>query len=703
MRKVVSISLGSSERDYEFSAEFFGRAFHVRRIGCDGDVDLARRMVREHDGQVDAIGLAGMAVEFRVGRRVYRHRPTLRVARAARYTPVVGGRGLRRVVDRWAVADLAEREKELFHRRNVLFMSGIANWDLVEGLREHTDSLTFGDPILHFGAPTPLRGVQALEGYARVAMPLLTRRPYVSFFPRGPAGENLQIRMLRPWVQRADIVVGDLSLIRHYCPSDMRNKVVLTDSIDDEALADLRQRGVRVVCSTMPSIGGARSIGLGVLQAIMVANLDKRPATITADDYMDLVRELNLRPRLIHVQGEEKRVAKFVYVWVPNDRDSLAAQLGGKALSLLPDGGKRVLERGAAHFPPGFWTRLHGISSPQGVDAQAWIYYLPWTPATLESMDPRRVAEKIEDIAAEAESLGASLVGLSARSSALARAGARAARNSTVPITSGFSATASATFWAAREACLRMGFETAEDGRFDRRALLAGVSGGWSDAAAQLLAVAFQQITLVDRDPGHLLSLARRIEASFPGTRVAVAHELGTELPSADLLVTGLSRRSRDQIDLGALRPGSVVLDCQRPMEFTAEDQAQRPDVLIIRAGMLEVPGAAHYERSLELPDKVAPASLCEAAVLALAARAECFTNGPEPTLSSVKDIYRLLVEHGFSLSGIHGVDAMLRDPEIALARERGELRLLRETEAGLPALEAAVSPPTVSVRMDEP
>ena len=56
---------------------------------------LSLRLVREHDGQVDAIGLGGMAIELDVAGRVYRHRPTLRIAKAARYTPVVGGRGFR--------------------------------------------------------------------------------------------------------------------------------------------------------------------------------------------------------------------------------------------------------------------------------------------------------------------------------------------------------------------------------------------------------------------------------------------------------------------------------------------------------------------------------------------------------------------------------------------------------------------------------
>ena len=54
MKRVVSISLGSSRRDHKTTAEFGGQAFSIERIGTDGDKKKAVALIRELDGKVDA-------------------------------------------------------------------------------------------------------------------------------------------------------------------------------------------------------------------------------------------------------------------------------------------------------------------------------------------------------------------------------------------------------------------------------------------------------------------------------------------------------------------------------------------------------------------------------------------------------------------------------------------------------------------------
>ena len=43
MKRVVSISLGTSKRDKRSETEFLGRPFIVERIGTDGDKDRFRQ------------------------------------------------------------------------------------------------------------------------------------------------------------------------------------------------------------------------------------------------------------------------------------------------------------------------------------------------------------------------------------------------------------------------------------------------------------------------------------------------------------------------------------------------------------------------------------------------------------------------------------------------------------------------------------
>ena len=56
MKRVVSISLGASERDYQFTTNVLGQRIEVQRIGTNGDVGRATALVRKHDGAVDVIG-----------------------------------------------------------------------------------------------------------------------------------------------------------------------------------------------------------------------------------------------------------------------------------------------------------------------------------------------------------------------------------------------------------------------------------------------------------------------------------------------------------------------------------------------------------------------------------------------------------------------------------------------------------------------
>ena len=108
MKQVVSISIGSSLRDFEFESEFAGTKFHVRRIGTDGDKFRAIELIKEYDGKVDVIGLGGMDVAFYVGKKIYYHQDCLRFVSAAKKTPVVDGVGLKHTLERWAIKYVAK-------------------------------------------------------------------------------------------------------------------------------------------------------------------------------------------------------------------------------------------------------------------------------------------------------------------------------------------------------------------------------------------------------------------------------------------------------------------------------------------------------------------------------------------------------------------------------------------------------------------
>ncbi len=60
MKKVVSVSIGSSTRNHRVEAEFLGEKYIIQRIGTDGSITKAIDLIKELDGKVDAFGLGGI-------------------------------------------------------------------------------------------------------------------------------------------------------------------------------------------------------------------------------------------------------------------------------------------------------------------------------------------------------------------------------------------------------------------------------------------------------------------------------------------------------------------------------------------------------------------------------------------------------------------------------------------------------------------
>ena len=71
MKRAVSVSLGSSVRDKRVVINLKHQPIHVERIGTDGDVEKARYLFTELDGQVDALGVGGVDLALRLDEREY--------------------------------------------------------------------------------------------------------------------------------------------------------------------------------------------------------------------------------------------------------------------------------------------------------------------------------------------------------------------------------------------------------------------------------------------------------------------------------------------------------------------------------------------------------------------------------------------------------------------------------------------------------
>ena len=80
-------------------------------------------------------------------------------------------------------------------------------------------------------------------------------------------------------------------------PQRMDGKVVITTTTTAEDVALLRERGVSILVTTTPEFEG-RSFGTNVMEAALIALAGRRPEEVAPDDFLEMLRQLEWRPRI---------------------------------------------------------------------------------------------------------------------------------------------------------------------------------------------------------------------------------------------------------------------------------------------------------------------------------------------------------------------------------------------------------------------
>ncbi|MHB9134150.1 MAG: quinate 5-dehydrogenase [Armatimonadota bacterium] len=293
---VVSVSLGSSSRDKLVSEQFLGREVRIERRGTDGDMQRAIDLIRELDGKVDAIGLGGIDLYLIAAGRKYIIRDALKMAQAAKQTPVVDGSGLKHTLERRTAQWLQDTGMLDFRGKRVLVTSGVDRFGLAEVLPTLGAETHFGDLIFALGIPIVIKSLGKLTLLARILLPLICRMPFSMIYPTGEKQESITSKYAK-YFAWADIIAGDFHLIRRYMPTRLDGKVILTNTTTAADVQLLRERGVAMLVSTTPDLDG-RSFGTNVMEGVVVALRGKKTEEMTPQDYLDTLEQLGWTPRV---------------------------------------------------------------------------------------------------------------------------------------------------------------------------------------------------------------------------------------------------------------------------------------------------------------------------------------------------------------------------------------------------------------------
>jgi len=268
VKRVVSVSLGSSKRDVSETITILGQEVELLRRVVDGDLSKAAATIRELDGEVDAIGLGGIDLHLYLGKRRYTLKDALKLARVAKTTPVVDGSGLKNSLEKQVVRSYAEALG--WKGKRVLMVAAVDRFGMAEALYQTGADVRYGDLIFLLGLPLPIRSLTTLHALAYSLLPVFTRLPIRWLYPMGSKQDVDEKNGFAHFYDRADIVAGDWHLIRRYLPPRVDGKVFLTNTTTRENVELLRARGAKTLVTTTPRVGG-RSLATNLLEAALVA------------------------------------------------------------------------------------------------------------------------------------------------------------------------------------------------------------------------------------------------------------------------------------------------------------------------------------------------------------------------------------------------------------------------------------------------
>lgn len=664
MKHVVSVTMGSSTNDFTFETDFLGQPFTVSRVGADGDESQAWELLRRHQAKADAIGLGMIRDHHDVGTRRIVHADTERMLGVVTRVPATTGAALRRLLQVRAVRHVQKQLGNFFNNNKVLFLSGVVNYDMAVAMADYTPNLRFADAVLQTGAPKMLTSLNQLEVFARGARLAESVLPLRTLSTVMPGLSAVKSSLVRKQIRDSHTVVGTFDDLKQFMEDGaLKDKTVITSAVDDERFAAFKRWEANLVVDVSPTLFD-HVVGTNTIQAMILAALNMSSEELADADLEDIIRELAIKPRLLHPTGEFRNIRRFAFVIHPLSQEYITK--GFPLPKATPKVVMDKVEQAAAHMPPMVYSKMSNIVSPAGAEAEGWLITVGGTPREMLARSPEFTYRRLLMAASMAQKMGAQIIGLGAFTKVVGDAGVTVARRAEIPVTTGNSYSASGALWAAADAVRRMGLvKINKNQKIAGKTMVVGATGSIGSVSARLLAMAVDEVYLAGRNMKKLEALKASMLKDTPQAKIVATTNYEDHLHEMDMIVTSTSGAGKKILDITKVKPGCVITDVARPLDLPPEEVAKRPDVLVIESGEIELPTDVKM-KDIGLPPNVIYACLAETIVLALEGRFEVFTIGRDTEWEKVKEIYKLGLKHGMKLAAISGVNGVFTDEDIA-------------------------------------
>jgi len=300
MKKVLSISVGSSSRDHAITHTFLGQEVQVSRMGTTGDLDKAIELYKFYDGKVDAFGVGGLEFYLQVGKRSYPFREVQRIRKAVKISKIGDGNGVKGLLVKRALTALEAHlnaEGRTLKGMKALKTTAVDRYVMAEALTHFGCETVFGDLMFSLGLPIPVRRLSTIRWIAALLLPIISKMPFKWFYPLGSSQDKDPDPKWTKFYREADLLAGDFVSIRAHMPDDLSGKIVLTNTTTAKNVEELRERNLEILVTSTPRFDG-RSFGTNVMEATLLALMDKPQSEVLLADFQDLIERIPLKPNI---------------------------------------------------------------------------------------------------------------------------------------------------------------------------------------------------------------------------------------------------------------------------------------------------------------------------------------------------------------------------------------------------------------------
>ena len=301
MKKILSISIGSSSRDHTTRHVFLGQECEITRRGTNGDVNKAAQLYREMDGKVDAFGIGGAGFYLQVADHRYYFREPKKFRNAIKVSKVGDGSRVKGLLEKRAFMALEkylnEKEDKSLQGMPALQTCVMERYGMGKAMVEAGLDVTFGDFMFALGLPFEIKTLAQARMLGAVLLPPVSLMPFAWLYPLGAEQDKPPQPKWTKYYERSYVIAGDFLQIRQNMPDDLTGKIVVTNTTTAKNVEELKARNLHILVTVTPRLEG-RSFGTNVMEATLLALIGKYEHDVTDADFLDMIERIPLEPNI---------------------------------------------------------------------------------------------------------------------------------------------------------------------------------------------------------------------------------------------------------------------------------------------------------------------------------------------------------------------------------------------------------------------